>query len=315
MVYYARKHWRGELSLGLSFWGNLVLPYASLWLLLELWLPLDLDVDSLALALRPDIAALLFVGSVAAVFSVLIWQVVGVIRSAQVHKKRTGRKRAAFASQGVAVVFLVLHLPILWFIPYRYLFGMAMMATGIAANQFDQAEISLCSTNTAIKVEGAFGLGLSAEIRRQLSRYPDIQLIVLQGPGGSAYEARALHRIIASHSLTTIALDSCSSACAVAFLGGKKRIIGENARLGLHAVGQYSWDTEGVDLGPQNRAIKSLFVKQGISPGFINTVFSTPPDSTWYPSFQDLQDSVFIHGFIDSSLQSELLSESCSEIP
>ncbi len=262
MIDYARKHWRGELSLGLSFWGNLVVPHALLWLLLGLLL--HLYEDKMALTVRPDTGALLFSGLVAAFISFLIWQSVGVVRSAQFHKKRTGWKRAALAAQGIAVLILVQYLPVFWVIPYRYLFGMAMMATGISPSPFDQAQISICETHAVIKVDGAFGLGLSREIRRLLAKHPDIQKIALNGPGGSAYEARALHRIIVSRSLTTVTNGSCSSGCAIAFLGGRKRFIGEHARLGFHAVGPYIWDSADADLGPQNRAIRSLFLTQGI---------------------------------------------------
>ena len=88
-----------------------------------------------------------------------------------------------------------------------------------------------------------------------------------------------------------IVVGSCSSACAVAFLGGQRRVIGENARLGFHAVGPHIWESELVDFEGQNRAIKSLFEIQGIDADFTETVFATPSDSIWDPSFQELLDS------------------------
>ena len=309
---YVAKHWRGELSLGLSFWGNLVVPHALLWLLL--WLLLHLYEDKTALSVRPDILALLFSGMVAAFISILIWQAVGMVRSAQFHKKRTGQKRTALAAQGIAVLIIVQYLPVFSVIPYRYFIGTAMVAIGMAPPPFEPANVSLCPSHAAIKVEGAFAYGLSGEIRRLLARYPNLDTIVLSGPGGMAYEARALHGVIADRALTTIVVGSCSSACAVAFLGGQKRIIGENARLGFHAVGPHVWESGLVDFEGQNRAIKSLFEIQDIDAEFIETVFATPSDLIWHPSFQELLDSSVVHAFIDSASLLGLWSGYCSRV-
>lgn len=312
MVHYARKHWRGQLSLELSFWGNLFAPHVFLWLLAEWWLR-DWDGESIALALRPDIAALLFSVLVGAVISVLIWQVVGVIRSAQCHKQRTGRKGAALASQGVAILVLALFLPVFWVIPYRYLFGMAMVAIGMAPHQFERAQVSVCPAYAAIKVEGDFALGLTREVRRLLDRNPGIETIVLDSRGGHAYEASALHRIILEQALNTISLETCSSACAIAFTAGAHRSIGENARLAFHAIGPVAWDSSGLDLDLQQGIVNRLLLSRGISEAFVEKASAVPPESIWAPSHDILLEAGVIDGFVDSSTHSRLALGACFE--
>ena len=295
---YIRKHWRGELPLRVSFWGNLIAPHGVFWLLG------GLEFDRLTLMVRPDIGALLLLALLVVGGLFLIWQTVGVFRSARSHRNLTGRWRAATACQFLAALNLVIHLPVYGVIPYGHVFGMTMVVFGLSPDPLGQAAVFVADDNRAIVVNGALGLGVSGQVNRLTRLYPDIRNIVLDGPGGSAYEARALYRIIQRNNMKTFSLESCSSACAIAFSGGTERLIARDARLGFHSIGPYHWDTGGFDLMPQQRVIKELLLRQGITTEFVEQAFLTPHREMWFPALQVLLDAGMIHGFIDPACSS-----------
>lgn len=298
MASYIRKHWRGELPLRVSFWGNLIAPHGVFWLLG------GLEFERLTLTVRPDIGALLLLVFLALVGLLLIWQTVGVFRSARAHRNRTGHRLAATTCQFLAALILLIHVPIYAYVPYGYVFGMTLVAFGLSPDPLGQAEVFVADDNRAIMVNGPLGIGVSSRVKRLIRMYPEIGNIVLDGPGGSAYEARALHQIIQRNNMKTFSLESCSSACAIAFSGGSERFIAREARLGFHAIGPHHWDADALDLMPQQKVIKQLLLRQGISAAFVEQAFLTPHGEMWFPAHEALLDAGVIRGFVDPACSS-----------
>ena len=80
---YAGRHWRGELSLGQSFWVNLILLHAVL--VLPAWAAVQVWGESHASTLYPVLKMYSFL-----LVAVRIWQVVGVWRAAGAHADKSG---------------------------------------------------------------------------------------------------------------------------------------------------------------------------------------------------------------------------------
>jgi hypothetical protein len=298
MIAYMIKHWRGELTLRQSFWVNLVLPHALLWL------PIGLEIENIALVIRPDLAAVLFLGLVVFVLTLLVWQAVGVARAAQTFKRRTHRKTIALTAQIFALAMLVVHLPILFLVPFRYLIGMGMVFFGLTDGPFAKPKLYVYKETNSVILDGPLALGISRDLQRILEMNPELNNIILSGPGGSAYEAKAVYKLIKKRSLNTISLDECSSACAIAFLGGVERVLSEGSRLGFHSVGGYSWDASKSDISIQQQAIKHLFQAQNIEKGFIETALGIPPDELWYPSYIELKEAGVVTNYIENNVPS-----------
>jgi hypothetical protein len=71
-----------------------------------------------------------------------------------------------------------------------------------------------------------------------LTVYPKNAIIFLEGPGGKLQTALEIGLRIYQRGFSTAVADgaTCTSACALAWLGGKDRFIGKDARIGFHSA-------------------------------------------------------------------------------
>lgn len=159
-----------------------------------------------------------------------------------------------------------------------------MVFFGLNPGPFGETEVFVRDDNSAIVVNAGLAIGVSGQVSRLTRLYPEIKNIVLDGPGDSAYEARALFQIIQANEMNTFSLHSCSSACSVAFSGGGMRLIAKETLLGFHAVGAYGGQMHEDDLMPMQKIISDLLLRQGISKAFVEQVFRTPHEDIWLPS-------------------------------
>jgi len=83
---FIAKHWRGEYSLGVSYWL-----FGFLLTLLIIGLSLAIDPISDAIRLGPQGHGVLIVGYYLGILAVSVWQFVGVFRSASAHVSRGGK--------------------------------------------------------------------------------------------------------------------------------------------------------------------------------------------------------------------------------
>ena len=67
-----------------------------------------------------------------------------------------------------------------------------------------------------------------------LFEHPDIRALNITGPGGNMAAALDMAKDLADHDIDTIASGKCLSACTLVFLGGQKRSLADDARLGFH---------------------------------------------------------------------------------
>lgn len=101
---YLAQHWQGGFTLGYAFWVNAGL----LGLLADLlFAGLDQGVETLSLSGHREAAAGLLLLGLAADLPILVWQFVGVARSAAAHEARGGRRIWAFLTRCLLVVLLI----------------------------------------------------------------------------------------------------------------------------------------------------------------------------------------------------------------
>jgi ATP-dependent protease ClpP protease subunit len=288
---YFKRHWRGELSLAVSFWVNFVL-VTIIRFLLESWLAESSAMNNPMVGAQ--IASAYIFVTLALIYP---WQLVGLWRSAVNHAERS--ERALWSSLakivvGVSLIQTVVSLNALW-PTYRYLYQ-----TGFRPDKLGDYQVELADNRQLIHLEGGFGLGIAREVEQLIAENPSVNGIILDSVGGRVSEGRELSKIILSNGLDTYTLTGCHSACGIAFISGKKRYMAKGANLAFH---QYRAGLKSVesttDLTAEQTRDLAIFRKQGISQKFMDRLYSAKSDDFWYPTIYDMLTSGVIHEIVD----------------
>jgi len=292
-VNYIRKHWRGELSLTISFWINLVL-LNFVKVLFEKLLSYNEIIENPVIAAR---VALIY-----AVFCYIIvypWQIVGLWRSCNHHIEKSGKRFWARTSQGLVIVGFILTIAILgksWPI-YKDFFRI-----GFQKDEWGNYTLKLEKDNAFIHLQGGLGFGVSEEVGQLLKKYPEVKGIILDSIGGRIYEGRELADLISTYGLDTYSLKGCYSAATTAFISGKNRFLGMGANLAFH---QYKMGYKNLgalaDMEAEQAKDLLIFQQQGIKSGFLDKLFYTHHDDLWYPTVDEMLDAGVIHGIVNPS--------------
>ncbi len=293
MVNYIKKHWRGELSLAVSFWINLLLINFVIRLVEKLLFYNEVIKN-------PVIAAR--VSFVYAAFALLIiypWQFVGLWRACNYRIKTGGKRFWARTTQVLVVLGFICtlsNLNLSWPI-YKDFFRI-----GFQKDEYGNYTLKLEKNNTLIHLQGGLCFGVSKDVTKLLKKYPEVEGIILDSYGGRIYEGRELAKIISTYGLDTYSLKGCYSAATTAFIAGKNRFLGIGANLAFH---QYKMGYKNlgalVDMEAEQAKDLLIFQQQGINSEFLNKLFNTPHDDLWYPTVDEMLDAGVIHGIVNPS--------------
>ena len=297
-VGYLRRHWHGEHSLRLSFWGNFVAVTVAARLLFGVLGERLADSGWPMFALAATLFAVVWL-------LVFPWQLVGVVRSAR-------RAVAGFDYGALGLLApLVVGLSVFTALPQvlvlgQWLAGPPSLPPAYAPRAPDYA-LELSADGRLVRVSGFLDFGVTRDLRELLLGNPDLVAVVLDSEGGQVYEGRALAKMIRAHGLDTFSLAGCSSACATAFIGGRHRWLAPGARLGFH---QYRLDGSYmhplVDISAEQRTDIAFFASQAIAGDFLGRVFEQPYSGIWYPSSEELLAARVIDGLLDATAAAAL---------
>ena len=122
----------------------------------------------------------------------------------------------------------------------------AIAAARSHGQRFGQAQISIVAPETPnhpaiILIKGQF---MKDDFHKDVSLfsayagYQKNAIVFLNSPGGQLQTALNIGLVTYQHGFSTAVADGtvCTSACALAWLGGKQRFIGKDARIGFHAA-------------------------------------------------------------------------------
>ena len=98
---YIKKHWRGELSLPVSYWLNSFL--ANIFAITLV----TMIGASIERSINPFLILLAFVAIYSLLLAITVWQITGTWRSADNHKEKTGRKGWAIAAQVMIILGII----------------------------------------------------------------------------------------------------------------------------------------------------------------------------------------------------------------
>jgi hypothetical protein len=284
---YLARHWRGELSLPASFWINGVFIFFLFSVLVGPALKVALRGDY-----NPIIASALLASLLLVRILVCVWQIVGIWRAAINHAKLRGRRLWPFLTKLIClgVASLLLYVEAVVTVPiFR---SLADMINGDKA--LGPHIVRILPGGAEIEFVGTITWGGAGDLRKVLDDNPQIRVVHLNSPGGRLGEAETIRNLIRQRGLTTYTSGTCMSACTIAFLGGRERWIGEEARLGFHQ-GQIP----GISWAMKDELIKGMgdvYRRTGISEAFISQILEASSGDIWYPKVAQLLQAGVISG-------------------
>lgn len=284
---YLKLHWQGKLILAQAFWINLVLLFFLLGILERFIFPPYIE-DKLAVTT----AVIIYIIVVKLI--IYPWQVVGVLRACDLRiKSDTGRSWATAAQ-----VALVLSLGATLVATIETWQSLQVFKRNLILEEIVLPEplysLDLIQKNRLIHLRGPFEIGITNRVAELIEQYPEITGIILDSVGGQIYEGRGLARLIREYNLQTFSLDNCLSSCTTAFVAGTIRTLGTNARLGFHQYKTYSV-IPSINIDDEQARDRAIFVRQGVSPEFLDKIFIQPPENMWWPDIDELVNAGVVH--------------------
>ena len=282
---YVARHWRGELSLALSFWVNLVALRTLVFWLQETWT--GGGGETRGLALLPVAIVLVALHGV-----LFVWQAVGVVRAGERHARDSGTS--------VGLVGAVLGVVALFWLTLTYALEGYQTTLPPVADELERAAdyaLDLGDGGRELRLSGLLVPGVTRRAGAVLDAEPAVERVVLESPGGNVYEGRGLARLFRERGLATRIETRCASACAIAFIGGARRTLGPEAKLGLH---RYRMDAAYAvivtDAEREQRRDRALYAEAGVAAWFLERMFDAGADRMWWPDADELGRAGVVHG-------------------
>ncbi|MBS0288623.1 MAG: hypothetical protein JSS07_01130 [Proteobacteria bacterium] len=305
---YLSQHWHGNHSLPRSFWLNwLLIPAAMNLVYLIFFLSFVLvhylyklsapSTLALSVALLPLVPICVFQ---------LIWGNVGLWRSTRRYSAKT-QKRLWSCLVQIIIVFNVGY-----FMYDIYTLGTSNLSKVFSINENPQIlknqnyDLFVNSEKNYLHIQGDFNTGLADSVEQIIKENPKINTIVLDSNGGLVVEGIKISKIIQEHHLNTASSEKCYSACTIAFISGKNRILTKKAQLAFHKSSlpeeQESYIPELHRLLEKyylEKKIYPLCRKQGINEDFIEKFKKTSAEQLWFPTTQEMLDMGLVHQLSD----------------
>jgi hypothetical protein len=276
---YIARHWRGELTLPVSFWVNnvaLPLPVGFALGAFAAWITVTGDY------LRGGSIAVLVCWPLLVLFSIWCW--VGAWRSATAHSETGGSSLwAGLAKLCVALGVIGTGASTLFdFVPNigPYL----RMARGI--DPIGNVTATVSADGRKLVLDGPLGLGDGQRVRALTARAPGVKTVELNSPGGRLKEGEAIAALVKQASWNTRTTGACESACTFIHMAGTKKQLMPGAKIGFHRASSGSMNPMLDRLA--NRELVRIYRDAGLPERFIERTLATPAWGMWHPSRDEL---------------------------
>ena len=289
---YFRKHWHGKLSLGVSFWVNMVLLKGVLRII-SIWINGSFSTLGYVVGARN-----LFFFNIVSLGIIYPWQIIGVWRACN---QPINNDRGSWGSTVKVIIVLGL-LGTVGTLNRVIPICKHMYKVGFENDKIYNYNLSLDKKGTLIHLQGGLGCGISQDVAKILKNNPSVRGIILDSQGGIAFEGRELSKLIIAYKLDTYTLSGCFSAATTAFVSGRRRYLATGANLGFHQAKPISKDlAEVLDIKNENSEDLKIFNQQGIKKEFTKRLFLTSPKDAWYPTIDELLDAGVVHELVNPS--------------
>ena len=280
---FVMRFWRGEYSLGVSYW------LFGFGITLAAYLFVALVAEAIPDIYSPLAIFAAIVITWVGVAALGVWQAVGVWRSATRHAgRRTAAGRSAFwarAAQTMVVIGIV---------------RLCLLIANSGVPQITEATkmafrgdptipdytVTLAEEGRAVVISGGFKYGLGRDLDALTRMSPGLVRVFLDSPGGRMGEAERVAGIIRGRGLDTVVINVCASACVIAFAAGRERLIGPYGRIGLHSPEFPGVQPE--DLTTMQADFARQLIDSGFDPAFVRRGVTVPNDQMWFPTRDEL---------------------------
>ena len=203
---YIRDHWRGSLSLPISFWVNGSIT-AAIVAVLTVYVKGELDYSDLSET--SWMLATLTLYCVSIIISV--WSILGIWRSATSYQKKGGALKWSLTTKllvlvgalGFASEVSQATLPV---------FQTLIVRAGIETLG---PPATLKVTGRTLHIDGNITHKVTERFQALIDQHPDIDQVSISSFGGRTNAGVAIASIISKRKLNTVAVGECSSACTV----------------------------------------------------------------------------------------------------
>lgn len=284
------KHWRGHYPLWFSYW--IIGTVLTIPLVLLLHLAGKLDVIK-TLGGRP---AGFYIGFVClSALAITAWQLVGIWRSATRYRAAGGKRAWALAAKTMIVLAIISsgHALVAQYVP------LLKEAALLIADRDDTPPCAfrLLRNGTELELSGGMRFGTAEELRNILNATPTVKIIHLNSGGGRINEAILIARLIRERGLITYTSSECDSACTLAYLAGRERLLSNRARLGFHSAsiggaGAKSFKDINDEFEQAMEAVQAT--RQ-----FIRKALSTDNEHLWFPDSEELLANRIVTAVVD----------------
>lgn len=277
MTGYFARHWRGELSLPVSYWingGLLSVPVGAL----VPWADRLAAGQSLRAVATTGLAALAFT----LLFS--LWSSVGIWRSAGRHASRGGARLWSVLARIMIAIGALALLYALVTSTGPLLKEYVLIALG--QDPLGKVDVRASPDGRTVVLRGMLGEGATGRVKAVLDAAPEATTLVLDSPGGRLHEAEALARLVGARQMNTYVEAQCASACTYVFLAGKDRAATPNAKIGFHRPSLAGINP--VAQGEATRRMLASYRAAGLPEAFLARIAETPSHSAWYPTRDEL---------------------------
>lgn len=284
---YFVRHWRGELPLSVSFWGNVVFVNIVVTFLSNV-----VTLGGFTDGLRWQSLQLLSLCLVTFAVVVGLWQIVGTWRSAKRYRQSGGSKI------GASIVQLLMALGLFSLISNIVIVTKDHLERYESAQQ-QNFEVYLSDDRETLFIDGEIGVTISDSVLALLEQNDAITTLALNGPGGDLNETFRILNALAEYrkdgrELTTYARGTCASACSILFVGGDRRVLAEGSELGFHQLQAYvAVDADNIERLQEK--VAHYFLRQGVARNFIGEMYQAEPEDMWYPDAQALLAANVVH--------------------
>jgi len=276
---YLVSHWAGHQSLTWVCCVNLLGIGAGLVFSLQELVP---DVMSII----PDQSLLLFVLLlIVSVALIAGWQIVGTVRTCHSEWQETSAAGDSWVIYLLSAIYACFLLVSLLDLSKH---NLAAPPESVPLPTTVLSHHSL-GTREIIQLSGSLEFGLTRNLESMLQEYPAVTGLVLDSEGGVVSEARGVARVVRENNLSTRVDNRCYSSCTLIFISSDRRAIGPAGKLGFH---QYAVaDSKMVlqtDPDQEQARDADIFLDQGVSPEFVERLYSEPHSSLWEPTRDEM---------------------------
>jgi hypothetical protein len=276
---YIARHWRGELTLPVSFWVNnvaLPLPMGFAIGAFAAWITVTGDY------LRGGSIAVLACWPLLLIFSVWCW--VGAWRSATAHSQSGGSSLWAGLAK-VCVLLGVIGTGTSTFLDFVPNIGPYLqMARGI--DPIGHVTAGVSADGRKLVLDGPLGLGDGERVRALAAKAPALKTVELNSPGGRLKEGEEIAALVKKASWNTRTTGACQSACTFIHMAGAKKQLMPGAKIGFHRASSGSMNPMLERFA--NYELVRIYREAGLPERFIERTLATPAWGMWHPSRDEL---------------------------